>query len=559
MYFCARHHACNTMAITPRGHPLNLEATVHISSLPCATWKLPTMQCVICFDDVTGGGDDGGGGNGAGGRGGGSTNLCCAANHAVCGDCCDKYVQEKIASLRSTDLLAAKADAAEATEDTRLAQRLAGRVACPLQNYGCEAPPFEEKSLCMALTPDVFSDYVQAKTLLPAARKVQQVLLQRNELTLMLPGAKQCGRCAYGPIMLAGCTDLASHHGQVRAGSSVPIDNSCPRCSWFRPEARMWPAWEPNALGTEDANAAAFEGLWAVERPRAERDRALQEERERWMRAQREERLAVRAEREQAVMERRRERAARDVHAVMERRRERDRERQERDLQRQERDLPEQRDARERRDEMRDAMRRRDLDALRALEGVPTHELEEHLAQALADHELPPLLPPLFVDHEIAPPPPAPPPPPPPPPPRVAPGAGEHVRRAAAAAAAAAAARAPIEGLEADLISAAEEPQREEPHASRRERKQRKLALFSRLTGLDANSQATAMYLEDAGGDVEAAIRAAVQGVCGYASAPPTAPESHEAGTSAEGSQAMHISSFEEVWGYADGRGPSSS
>jgi hypothetical protein len=40
----------------------------------------------------------------------------------------------------------------------------------------------------------------------------------------------------------------------------------------------------------------------------------------------------------------------------------------------------------------------------------------------------------------------------------------------------------------------------------------RSLALLARLTGFEEGSQACAFYLDEAGGDVEAAVRAAVQG-----------------------------------------------
>jgi hypothetical protein len=40
----------------------------------------------------------------------------------------------------------------------------------------------------------------------------------------------------------------------------------------------------------------------------------------------------------------------------------------------------------------------------------------------------------------------------------------------------------------------------------------RSLALLARLTGFEVGSQACAFYLDEAGGDVEAAVRAAVQG-----------------------------------------------
>ena len=71
------------------------------------------------------------------------------------------------------------------------------------------------------------------KTLLPAAQRVQTLLQKRAEMTSLFPNARQCGRCGFGPVELAGCDDLASHHGQVMSGSSVPIDNACRRCGWL--------------------------------------------------------------------------------------------------------------------------------------------------------------------------------------------------------------------------------------------------------------------------------------------------------------------------------------
>ena len=47
-----------------------------------------------------------------------------------------------------------------------------------------------------------------------------------------------------------------------------------------------------------------------------------------------------------------------------------------------------------------------------------------------------------------------------------------------------------------------------------RSRRERDLELLARLTGFPQDSQACAHYLDEANGNVEAAVRAAVQGAC---------------------------------------------
>lgn len=252
--------------------------------------------CVVCYEELAG------------------SPLCCEAGHGLCGECAGAYVREKISALKTTDLIAAKANVAMATNDARLAEQLAGCIHCPLGGHGCNSPPYDDKTLAVVLSVDDFAELVQAKILLPAARKIQQALQERNELASMLPNARQCGRCCYGPIMLTGCSNLTTHHGERAGmpgglsggGDTAPIDNSCPRCGWFRAEAAYWPPWVPNAAGAEDANAAAFEGAWTTDRPRAEREQRVREERERFRRehlAQVEQRLRDRGARRRAMVQ----------------------------------------------------------------------------------------------------------------------------------------------------------------------------------------------------------------------------------------------------------------
>merc|ERR1719359_2194785 len=108
----------------------------------------------------------------------------------------------------------------------------------------------------MHVSREAFDAHVHAKTLQPAARRVQEVLQTRTELMSVFPDARQCGHCHYGPIIHEHCGDLTTHHGQVLSGSSTPLDNACPRCGWFRPSINEWPRWDPNRLTAEDVAAA---------------------------------------------------------------------------------------------------------------------------------------------------------------------------------------------------------------------------------------------------------------------------------------------------------------
>lgn len=202
------------------------------------------MSCVICLDDFPAGA---------------ATKLCCASNHPICDDCFGRYLLEQADKLGKTNLLASKAQAAEIAGDRTLTERLAGLAHCPLRGHGCDAPPFDDRQVALHAGIEPFKAYLHGKTQLPTAQRVQTLLQKRAEMTSLFPNARQCARCGFGPVELAGCADLASHHGQVMSGSSVPIDNACRRCGWFSPHIRQWPKWEPTALeATEDPLQAVF-------------------------------------------------------------------------------------------------------------------------------------------------------------------------------------------------------------------------------------------------------------------------------------------------------------
>lgn len=79
----------------------------------------------------------------------------------------------------------------------------------------------------------------------------EKVRLQElaNSLRLQFPGARQCIRCNFGPILKdSNCDDLISHNGQSlsnTAGKKVAtIDNSCPRCGQLSNTWVAMPMWD---------------------------------------------------------------------------------------------------------------------------------------------------------------------------------------------------------------------------------------------------------------------------------------------------------------------------
>ena len=217
------------------------------------------VSCCICYEDAP-------------------LRITCAANHATCDECFEQYLLNKVEDLSKLSGLAAEAETAASARDEGRLAALGGGCFCPLHGQGgCEAAhPFPDRDIAAHVTAEAFEKYVQGKTLLPVARKVQevtgcprarcplmcrgaersrftrvlwQVVQKKNELSLLFPDARQCGSCGAGPVMLAGCTDLTTHHGQVMSGGPrgaqggqadrPPVDNSCRRCAPRRPEPSL--------------------------------------------------------------------------------------------------------------------------------------------------------------------------------------------------------------------------------------------------------------------------------------------------------------------------------
>ena len=131
----------------------------------------------------------------------------------MCDDCFGRYAAERFSRLKSTNLLADKADKADELE----ALELAGAVRCPAP--GCMSTPFTAREVALHTSEAQFEEYVKSKTLLPAARQVRDVLRKGAELRALFPNARQCGRCGYGPVEHQACADLTANHGELRGGN----------------------------------------------------------------------------------------------------------------------------------------------------------------------------------------------------------------------------------------------------------------------------------------------------------------------------------------------------
>ena len=184
--------------------------------------------------------------------------IQCDEGHPICQVCLDKYILTNVKKLRETDYLPAKAETAQISEDGATLAFLRGACSCPLRGHGCGAAPFGDRLIALNVSDLTFAEYSEGKALLPIARKVDQVVQEGSELALLMPNARMCARCHYGPVELAAgsCNDLTMHHGEVRAPGRAPVSNACPNCGWFADTITAWPRWV--------RQTAAEEATWAT-------------------------------------------------------------------------------------------------------------------------------------------------------------------------------------------------------------------------------------------------------------------------------------------------------
>eukprot|EP00900_Chrysochromulina_parva_P003382 jgi/Chrpa1/13044/Chrysochromulina_OHIO_Genome00017257-RA len=142
--------------------------------------------------------------------------IQCDEGHPICRVCLETHILTNVEKLRKTDYLPAKAETAQISDDGATLAFLRGACSCPLRGHGCGAAPFGDRLIALNVSDRAFAEYSEGKALLPIARKVDQVVQEGSELALLMPNARMCARCHYGPVELAAgsCNDLTMHHGE---------------------------------------------------------------------------------------------------------------------------------------------------------------------------------------------------------------------------------------------------------------------------------------------------------------------------------------------------------
>jgi len=158
----------------------------------------------------------------------------CNKGHAVCKTCFEGYAD------------------AEMTNGQR-------QFRCPLWPAhldGCTGR-FSEQNVAQILSPQLHERYMRgmreqiraeeyqkshqvvhriASELKAKVPGISQEMLEQ-QLRQSCKGARQCGKCHFGPVEHFACSDLTSHHNQHG------IKNCCPQCGWFAERISDWPPW----------------------------------------------------------------------------------------------------------------------------------------------------------------------------------------------------------------------------------------------------------------------------------------------------------------------------
>ena len=375
--------------------------------------------------------------------------IQCDEGHPICQVCLDKYILTNVKKLRETDYLPAKAETAQISEDGATLAFLCGACSCPLRGHGCGAAPFGDRLIAMNVSDLTFAEYSEGKALLPIARKVDQVVQEGSELALLMPNARMCARCHYGPVELAAgsCNDLTMHHGEVRAPGRAPVSNACPNCGWFADTITAWPRWVRQTTVEEATWATVHAAQDTLELARGRRptlpQRTLARSPWRPLRDEQVDEFGLLVD-EWLAFERRvgRMDRGRQGHRI----------------------------------------RGREAAGARPFAQVSLAALAQALAQSAAALTRSRLL--------------------------------LRARPVASTPRSSAASSRQLDAAIAAAIAAAPRPEERRPAVTPTQTadRARSLALLARLTGFEVGSQACAFYLDEAGGDVQAAVRAAVQG-----------------------------------------------
>ena len=263
--------------------------------------------CVVCFEAVATAADG----------------IRCTAGdgHVVCNECFETVVNHRC-------------DAASEVEIGSLseaAKKTAFRVQCPCsgrsEHLSCDSAPYSDQAVAMHVSSRAYERYMDMRAMLKihkaeaaAFEEAQEALhdemeklrlnpektsevgtvLLGRQLKKLMPHARQCPSCSWGPMDFRACSDLKAHHGQVKKVISDPfgigddgaepfeikIDNSCPKCGFFSAKRKAWPKWdgqvhnEELATPLEAFDKAAKKYMPRIKQAESRRDEAEEAEKQ---------------------------------------------------------------------------------------------------------------------------------------------------------------------------------------------------------------------------------------------------------------------------------------
>ncbi|CAE7800220.1 unnamed protein product [Symbiodinium sp. CCMP2592] len=224
------------------------EDSLHLLTLLAATLTalqsklIVACKCVSCHEAVLAG----------------QAPVCSQGTHSLCPSCFEKYAR------------------AEQDQPETVIRQRGALLECP-----CRAPAdacckgsFSEQTMAKYLPSELFDthmglqrqqiraeEHAKANQMLNklAAEWERQVPglsqeLLANQLKAALPGAHQCGRCGFGPVLHDRCDNLSTHHNE--SSGRTRISNACPSCGHFSGNISGWPRWDGRVRHLAQARSA---------------------------------------------------------------------------------------------------------------------------------------------------------------------------------------------------------------------------------------------------------------------------------------------------------------
>jgi hypothetical protein len=160
--------------------------------------------------------------------------ICSAEAHRLCKKCLAGYVEHQVQVLKDGS-----------TDKFRELTNKGGRLACA--ERACNGI-LHTDAMFHLIEWGLLGTLAAWAAKAHIARQVGEGLnLGTNgegALGALFPNALMCPKCLTGPVLAAYCDDMEAHHGQLFAGCSAPVDNSCKHCGWFGATKQQWVPWD---------------------------------------------------------------------------------------------------------------------------------------------------------------------------------------------------------------------------------------------------------------------------------------------------------------------------